>query len=84
MLRTGLRIGIYLLSTSSLGVLYRNADMTYSMHPALKWFCLGGLTISLICFVITYLRVQNPSLLKSFTQRVHMIKSPSWKLSSMA
>ena len=79
-----LRTGIYLLSSSSMGVLYRNADMAYSMHPALKWTCLAGLTISFLCFVITYLKNQYPGFLKTLTRYPHMIKSSAWKVSSPA
>ena len=66
-----LKTGIYLFSSASLGVLYRCADMPYAMLPLLKWFCFLGLSLSLFCFILTYVR---------FT----MIKSTEWKASSHA
>ena len=61
-----LKTGIYLLSSSSLGVLYRTSDFAYSMSPAIKWLSLAGLTISLVCFVLTYIGFQSPDTLKVF------------------
>ena len=79
-----LRTGLWLLSSSSLGVLYRHVDLAYSTHSALKWVCLTGLATSLACFVLTYLRFQHPMRLNAFPRRPDMIKSPAWKPSSIA
>src|SRR5690349_11276433 len=73
-----LRTGICLLSSSTLGVLYRQGEFTYSMCPSLKWYCLSALLISFFCFIATYLRAEKPSFRKIFSR--HMIKSPAWKL----
>jgi hypothetical protein len=78
-----LKIGLLLLSSSSLGVLYRNTDYVYSMHPFLKWFCFFGLVSSLICFISVYVQAEWPSIRKNLS-RPDMIKSPAWKLSSLS
>lgn len=76
-----LRIGLYLLSTSSFGVLYRAADLTYSTNTGLDWSCLAGLILSIICFVGTYLRHEAPHRRNIFLRGSDMIKSSTWKLS---
>src|SRR4051812_30832927 len=45
-----LKLGLYLLSTSTVGVLYRVGDFAYSMNPFLKMYCEFGLSVSLLCF----------------------------------
>ena len=79
-----LKTGIYLLTSSSIGVLYRNGDYVYSMHPYIKYACFMGLIFAFACFVVTYLQYEVPHLRKLFTRRIEMLKSPAWKLSSMA
>ncbi len=79
-----LRTGIYLFSSSTLGFFYHCADLAYSMSPALRWFCLSGLFISLVCFVATYLGAYTPGALKAFARQPHMIKSTEWKTSPQA
>ena len=79
-----IKTGITLLSTSSLGVLYRTADLAYSMNLALKWFCLIGLSLALACFAAVYLQAEIPKLRKRTRRSPDMIKSPEWKYSSMA
>jgi hypothetical protein len=64
-----LRTGIYLLTSSSIGVFYHQGHMEGSIHPALHWACMIGLAISLVCFIATYLKVMRP----------HMLKSEAWK-----
>ena len=76
-----LRTGIYLLSSSSMGVMYRCSDMPYAMMPELKWMCLAGLSVSLVCFVVTYMRIFHPVSAKDFHPGEHMIESPEWKTS---
>jgi len=78
-----LKIGFHFLWSSSLGVLYRHADYAYSTNPAIKWLCLLGLSISLICFVYTYFRLYAPRALKAYAT-AHMLKSPEWKTSPQA
>ncbi len=68
-----LKTGIYLLSSSSLGVLYRSYDFTYSTNPAIKWLSLAGLIISFVCFVLTYIRAQSPGTLKALVRRSSLI-----------
>jgi hypothetical protein len=64
-----LRTGIYLLTSSSVGVFYHQSNMEGSTHLVLHWACMIGLTISLTCFVVAYFKVMRP----------HMIKSEAWK-----
>ena len=73
-----LRTGIFLLSSSSLGVLYRHAELAYSMLPLVKWLSLMGLMASLICFITIYLRAEMPNFRRTFVRRSDMIKSPVW------
>jgi hypothetical protein len=74
-----LKTGLYFFFVSSLGVLYRTADLAYSSLPTLKWFCLFGLWTALICFMTTYLSSELLHLRKTFTRQPHMIKSSAWK-----
>src|SRR5690242_17814581 len=79
-----LRTGIYLFCASSAGVAYRCGEYLYSMHPLVKYASLLGLLAAFTCFAVTYLHYELPRLRKLFTRRLDMIKSPAWKLSSMA
>jgi hypothetical protein len=77
-----IKTGILLLISSSLGVLYRQADLAYSALPSLRWFCFSGLLIAFTCFVATYVKYALPRRAKPIEPGPDMIKSPAWKLSS--
>jgi hypothetical protein len=79
-----LKTGVSLLVMSSAGVLYRSAELAYSSIPCLKWLCLGGLSISLLCFAVVYVRFEAPRFRRVISPESDMIKSPMWKSSSMA
>ena len=85
-MKTGmiLKTGLSLLAMSSAGVIYRSADLAYSFIPCLKWLCLSGLGLSLVCFAVVYIRSEAPRLRRFIPLDSDMIKSPMWKSSSMA
>jgi hypothetical protein len=78
-----LKIGLYLLSTCTVGSIYRTAHLEESLGLGLKWACLIGLCASLACFIGVYVRAEVPLRRKPF-HLPDMIKSSAWKLSSMA
>ena len=79
-----LKMGVSSLLMSSAGVIYRTADYAYSTLPCLKWLCLGGLGLSLVCFAAVYIRSEAPRFRRAFPAEPDMIKSSMWKSSSMA
>ena len=78
-----LKIGIHLLTVSSMGVLYRIADLTYSALPSLKWCSLTGLCLSVICLMGGYLSTQGLRFRKFLVRQPDMIKSGAWKSPSL-
>lgn len=79
-----LKTGIALLTVSSLGVLSRSADLAFSAGPYIKFLCLSGLSISFVCFIATYCKVEHPRFCKRVARPAQMIKSSAWKHASAA